>query len=138
MIDRLGLSPHPEGGHYRRTWEDPAGTAIYYLLSAGEWSTWHRVHGRAELWHFYAGAPLELATGGDGDAPGHESSVVVASDLAAGRVPQAAVPAGRWQRARTLGDWSLAGCTVAPPFTFDAFELLPEPGGRTPRGRESG
>ena len=48
-------------------------------------------------------------------------------DLDAAQRPQSVVPAGWWQRARTLGEWSLVGCTVAPPFTFDVFELAPGP-----------
>ena len=60
MIAALDLAPHPEGGHYRQTWIDAAGSAIYYLLRDGERSAWHRVRGRAEIWHHYAGAPLEL------------------------------------------------------------------------------
>jgi predicted cupin superfamily sugar epimerase len=42
---------------------------------------------------------------------------------AAGEVPQAVVPAHAWQAARSLGDWTLLGCTVAPGFVFDRFEL---------------
>ena len=123
VIATLRLAPHPEGGHYRETWADPAGTAIYFLLQAGESSAWHRVHGRAEIWHFYSGAPLELSV--DTQAPGSATTRVIrlGSDLMVGEQPQAVVPAGAWQRARSLGSWSLAGCTVAPPFTFDAFEL---------------
>ena len=65
IIEALGLVPHPEGGHYRETWREGSkprghGTAIYFLLREGERSHWHRVDA-AEIWHFYAGAPLELA-----------------------------------------------------------------------------
>jgi predicted cupin superfamily sugar epimerase len=66
LIDRLGLAPHPEGGHFRETCRDGEGrghsTAIYFLLKAGEASRWHRVDA-AEVWHFYRGAPLELRIG---------------------------------------------------------------------------
>ena len=68
IIEALGLRPHPEGGHYVETWRAeaafdarPAGTAIYYLLQRGERSHWPRVHA-AEIWHYYAGDPLALAT----------------------------------------------------------------------------
>lgn len=125
----LGLSPHPEGGAYVETWrapsgpgERPAGTAIYFLLRAGEVSRWHRVDA-AEAWHFYAGAPLELwiASGG-----GATTRHVLGIDLGTGERPQAVVPAEAWQSARSLGDWSLVGCTVAPGFEFAGFELAPE------------
>jgi len=138
VVALLDLSPHPEGGYYRQTWADDGGTAIYFLLRAGHPSAWHRVHGRAEVWHFYAGDPLELTVDGR-DRPGEpgepgtsvgsagdpngESTTVLGADLAAGQLPQAVVPAGWWQRATTTGEWTLVGCTVAPPFTFDVFEL---------------
>jgi len=124
VVALLDLSPHPEGGYYRQTWADDAGTGIYFLLRAGQPSAWHRVHGRAEIWHFYAGAPLALTVDG-GDRPGQRvEAVTLGVDLAAGERPQAVVPAGCWQRAATVGDWTLVGCTVSPPFTFDAFEIL--------------
>ena len=70
LIGSLDLAPHPEGGWYRRTWvapagegERPAGSAIYYLLLDGEVSAPHRIDA-TELWHFYAGDPLELTRGG--------------------------------------------------------------------------
>jgi predicted cupin superfamily sugar epimerase len=72
IIERLGLLPHPEGGWYAETWradavqgERPSGSAIYFLLRAGERSRWHRVDA-AEAWHFYAGDPLELCIAEDG------------------------------------------------------------------------
>jgi predicted cupin superfamily sugar epimerase len=122
VIARLGLAPHPEGGFYRETWAGEQGSAIYYLLRAGEWSRWHRVRDRVEIWHFYAGAAVELTT--DVDAPGTATErQELGSDLVRGEQPQLVVPAGVWQRARSLGDWSLVGCTVTPPFTFEAFDL---------------
>lgn len=136
IIRRLGLAPHPEGGHFRETWRDgdgPAGrahsTAIYYLLAAGEISAWHRVDA-AEIWHFYAGDPLELGISADGRAG---EVVVLGPDIAAGQRPQAVVPPHAWQSAKSLGAWTLAGCTVAPGFDFAGFEMAPagwEPGGR--------
>lgn len=135
VIARLALEPHPEGGAFRETFRDPGGhggrghsTAIYYLLRAGEVSRWHRVDA-AEVWHHYAGAPLALSISPDG---AEQESVTLGGDLAAGQQPQAVVPAGAWQSARSLGDWTLVGCTVAPAFEFAGFELAPEgwaPGG---------
>ena len=136
LIELLGLAPHPEGGWYRENWRDVAadggrgaGTAIYFLLAAGERSHWHRVDA-AEVWHHYAGAPLELAV-----AHGNDHDVtVLGPDVAAGETPQAVVEPRAWQAARSTGDWTLVGCTVAPAFDFDGFELAPS--GWTPDGWE--
>lgn len=121
IIRALRLTPHPEGGWFTETFRDEASTAIYFLLKAGERSHWHRVDA-AEAWHFYAGAPLELSLSDDGL---ETSTDVLGLDLAAGQRPQLVVPADVWQAARTLGDFTLVGCTVAPPFEFDRFELAP-------------
>ena len=121
VIELLELAPHPEGGWYRETWREPASTAILYLLKAGERSNWHRVD-KTEIWHFYAGSPLGLALSPDGRQGTHQ---VLGVDLAAGQRPQVVVPAGVWQAARPRGEWSLAGCTVAPAFEFAGFELAP-------------
>lgn len=131
LIKLLDLKPHPEGGHFRETFRDcglaPAGrdtdqgrghsTAIYFLLRAGELSHWHRVDA-AEVWHFYLGAPLELSIGGQ--------TYTLGPDIDRAQVPQIVVPAGAWQAARSLGDYTLVGCTVAPGFSFEHFELAPE------------
>jgi predicted cupin superfamily sugar epimerase len=98
-----------------------AGTAILFLLAAGERSHWHRVDAD-ELWHFHAGSSLRLWTS-DG-ARTHESTLGI--DLAAGERPQLRVPAGAWQAAESLGAWTLVGCTVSPAFEFAHFELAPE------------
>ena len=132
IIRRLGLKPHPEGGHYAETWRAPApagqrsaGTAIYFLLKGGERSHWHRVDS-AEAWHWYGGAPLALEISPDGKAIEEH---ILGLDLAAGQRPQAVVPVHHWQAARSLGDWSLVGCTVSPAFEFKGFEMAP-PGWR--------
>ena len=127
VIAALGLEPHPEGGLYRQTWADEAGTSIYFLLRDGAESAWHRLHGRAEIWHFYAGSPVELTMSERSPDDAAARTATLGVDLDAMQRPQSVVPAGWWQRARTLGEWSLVGCTVAPPFTFDAFELAPGP-----------
>jgi predicted cupin superfamily sugar epimerase len=129
VISLLGLAPHPEGGHYRQTFRDTrtidgraASTAIYFLLGRGERSHWHKVDA-VETWHYYAGAPLALQIAAD--AKGPIERVTLGPDLAAGERPQAIVPAHAWQAARSLGDWTLVGCTVAPGFEFAGFELAP-------------
>jgi predicted cupin superfamily sugar epimerase len=125
LIELLDLQPHPEGGHYVQTWRDPVdgerprGTAIYFLLCAGEVSHWHRIDS-VEIWHHYAGAPLELSTWVDGLAV---VTRVLGGDLTAGERPQLIVEAGEWQSARTLGPWTLVGNTVSPGFEFEHFEL---------------
>lgn len=121
-IEALNLKPHPEGGAYAETWVDEHSSAIYYLLRGAQESAWHRVAGRSEVWHHYAGAPLRLDISADGETAG---SYALGADLAAGERPQAVVPAGAWQCAVSTGEWTLVGCTVAPPFSFDAFELAP-------------
>ena len=132
IIALLELQPHPEGGYFRETYRDDtnlveggtraASTAIYFLLKAGQTSRWHKVDA-AETWHWYRGAPLEL-----GIAPpqGPADRVTLGNDLASGARPQAVVPPGYWQQARSLGDYTLVGCTVAPGFMFEKFELAEE------------
>lgn len=134
VVRLLGLAPHPEGGFFRETFRDaaPAGgrgasTAIYYLLREEDESAWHRVDA-AEVWHHYAGAPLDVTLSADG----RERTVLrLGTDLAAGERPQVVVPAGVWQAARPVSGWTLVGCTVAPAFDFAGFEMAPpgwEPG----------
>jgi hypothetical protein len=131
VIRHLSLVPHPEGGFYRETFRDrpvpglsrAASTAIYFLLAEGQLSRWHRVDA-VELWHWYAGAPLELAVTASMAAAPHAARL--GPDLAAGEAPQIVVPAGHWQQARSLGAWTLVGCTVAPGFEFAGFELAPD------------
>jgi predicted cupin superfamily sugar epimerase len=130
IIARLDLRPHPEGGHYRETFRDPRtdadgrarSTAIYFLLARGERSHWHRID-TVEVWHYYAGDALILQIVPNGGAP---RAVRLGSELAAGEVPQAIVPAQAWQAAESTGDWTLVGCTVAPGFDFAKFELAPK------------
>ena len=122
LIARLQLAPHPEGGHYRQTFIDSVpgararSTAIYFLLKAGEVSRWHRVDA-AEAWLYHRGAALELKIG--------RAVVMLGAAIDAGEQPQAVVPPGEWQMARTLGDYTLVSCTVAPGFDFAHYELPP-------------
>ncbi len=125
IIAALRLEPHPEGGWYRQTWEGPpvmgraSGTAILFLLRAGERSHWHRVDAD-EIWLWHAGAPLVLSMGRDA-----ASDTRLGPDVLAGECPQAVVPAGHWQAALTTGDWTLVSCTVSPGFRFAGFTLAP-------------
>ncbi len=131
IIRCLDLKPHPEGGHYRETFRDcvvqadgrAASTAIYFLLERGEISRWHRVVDAAEVWHWHAGAPLRLSVTASPDALRH---IILGGDVLGGQSPQAIVPAGDWQQAQSLGHWTLVGCTVAPGFLFERFEIASE------------
>ena len=125
IIAKLGLTPHPEGGHYRQTWiaegeGRAAGTCIYFLLKGGERSHWHRVDA-AEIWHFYSGAPLIVSIAETDLGPKQDH--LLGPDLANGQSPQVIVPAHHWQASETTGDYTLVGCTVSPGFMFETFEL---------------
>lgn len=139
IIDQLGMRPHPEGGWYVETFRDEAragtratSTAIYFLLEEGQSSAWHRVRDAVEVWHFHAGAPLELLVHEEG---GPVATIRLGIHLAVGERPQAVVPANAWQAARSLGAWTLVGCTVAPGFEFSSFEMAPT--GWSPSGHEA-
>jgi uncharacterized protein len=133
IIAALNLQPHPEGGWYRETFRDPqcdaqgrsVSSLIYFLLGTGDVSDWHRIDA-AEIWHYYAGAPLVLTISENG----HDASAYrLGPDLRSGERPQQIVPPGAWQTATSLGAWTLVGCTVAPAFDFAHFEMAP-PGWR--------
>lgn len=141
---RLGLAPHPEGGWYRETWRSDltlaaaalpagyggdrsAGTAVTYLLAAGESSAWHRVRS-TELWLWQGGDAVTLRLGGSGPRPEPEEGVVIGPDADAGQVLQAVVGAGVWQAAApATGADALVACLVVPGFDFADFELVPPP-----------
>jgi predicted cupin superfamily sugar epimerase len=147
-IEKLGLAPHPEGGYFRQTYKSglvipgnalshpgarAASTAIYFLLERENFSAFHRLRSD-EMWHFYAGSPLTVHVI---SPAGAYSNVVLGSDPEAGQVFQAVVLAGCWfgaegaknshfsQNRREMGHplFSLVGCTVAPGFEFDDFEM---------------
>lgn len=133
IIQQLNLSPHPEGGWYRQTWQAEnkgraTGTCIYFLLKAGERSHWHRVDA-TEIWLYHAGAPLVLSMAAHDAGPAQDH--LLTPDLTAG-APQLIVPEGHWQAARSTGDYTLVSCTVSPGFQFDGFELA-APGFDIPR-----
>lgn len=135
IIARLALQPHPEGGYYREVYRsesqvvhpDPgagqrsACTSIYFLLTEGDFSAFHRVRSD-EVWHLYAGGPLELFIIGQHGEFAHE---VLALDLGAGFQPQITVPANCLQAARPAPNvpWALCGCVVAPGFDFADFAM---------------
>ncbi|NKC32946.1 cupin domain-containing protein [Falsiroseomonas selenitidurans] len=128
LVAALGLAPHPEGGHYREMWRDVpaeggrgAGTAIHFLLDAGQRSHWHRVDA-AECWFWQAGGPLVLALSRDGTAV--DAEIRLGPGLGAGQALMGVVPKGWWQAAWPAADrWCLVSCTVSPAFDFAGFEL---------------
>ncbi|KAK5635876.1 hypothetical protein RRF57_011588 [Xylaria bambusicola] len=149
VIAALNLTPHPEKGFYIETFRDsngistststtttgdetstsdntrPHSTCIYYLLEGESGlSHWHRVLDAVEVWHYYAGAPLKLSLAWDDGTPVRD--VVLGQDLMAGERPQVVVQRGEWQHAQSLGDWTLVGCTVAPAFVFESFQMAKE------------
>jgi hypothetical protein len=138
-IEHLGLRPHPEGGWFAETWRhDPgdgsrgSGTAIYFLLEAGQRSHWHTIDA-VEIWHHLAGGPLSLHVAES--ARGPVRTLLLGPDLAAGERHQGIVPADAWQAAEPLGSAVLVSCTVSPAFSFEGFALARpgwEPGAGDP------
>jgi predicted cupin superfamily sugar epimerase len=126
IIDLLGLVPlQPEGGHVRQTWLDERSSAIYYLVVAPDFSGLHRLE-HLEIWAWHAGAAARMLLI---DAAGLVTEPVLGPDLAAGERPQVIVPAGTWQAAEPLGEWTLVSTFMAPPYsdevvTFTAAEDL--------------
>lgn len=127
------MKPHPEKGYFTETFRDSAtdaegrahSTQIYYLLEGESGlSHWHRVTDAVEVWHYYAGAPLQLSLSWDDGKP--VRNLVLGTDLPAGQRPQIVVERGEWQHALSLGDWTLVGCTVAPAFTMESFDMAKE------------
>lgn len=132
LIERYQLKPHPEGGWYherhrsQRNIGRPEGysghrsalTAIYFLLSEGDFSAFHTVRSE-EVWVHLAGAPLELALLGD-----QEQRLRLASPDEKGE-PLLVVPPDVLQAARSLGSFTFATCLVAPGFDFEDFRIPP-------------
>lgn len=134
-IKRLGLLPHPEGGYFRETYRSPlvlptealpdhggdrsSCTAIYFLVTANAPSRLHRL-ATDEVWHHYAGDPLELVVI---HPDGRLEYILLGSVDVQGCLPQAVVPAGTWFGGRVMGEYALCGCTMAPGFDFADFEL---------------
>tara|TARA_R110000868_G_scaffold177224_3_gene415563 strand:- start:3958 stop:4392 length:435 start_codon:yes stop_codon:yes gene_type:complete len=128
IIEALGMQRHPEGGWYVETWRDGAGpdgrsrgTAIYYLLEAGDRSHWHRVDA-TEIWHWHAGEALQLDLSEDGVV---QTRIMLGPDIASGQRPQGIVKPHVWQSASPCGAWTLVSCTVTPGFEFSGFEMAP-------------
>ena len=131
VIEKLDLKPLPEGGWYREIYRSSdrvhtsrgarsAITTIYYLLERNQVSRWHVV-AADEIWHFYEGSPLELLAY-DPRARAMVHSVL--SHTKEDHQPVAVIRKGLWQAARSLGDFSLVGCSVGPGFQFEDFQFV--------------
>ena len=138
IVERFRLEPHPEGGYFREVYrsstkfdhpdiaaadraERSAGTLIYFLLSGSDFSAFHRVRHSDEIWHLYAGGPLEIFVI---DAAGKLSCRRLTTEVTQGD-PTAIIPGDNWQSARLApgASWALGGCTVAPGFDYEDFEM---------------
>ncbi|PVI05785.1 hypothetical protein DM02DRAFT_610476 [Periconia macrospinosa] len=151
IIQQLGLTPHPEKGYFKETFRDGTtdsnnrsySTQIYYLLEGSDdTSHWHRVDA-TEVWHYYAGAPLSLelaapianssSSGAATDRKHDTKLATLGPDIFSEQQPQVVIDRNVWQRAKSLGNWTLVGCSVAPAFVESGFEMGPpgwEPGNK--------
>ena len=130
LIERLDLQPHPEGGWYRETWraaatsgERASGTAIHYLLEAGQRSHWHKVDA-TEVWLWHGGSALLLSTASEDAGP--VASVRLGADVLNGEVPQHVIAPHHWQAAQADRGWALVSCIVSPGFDFAGFVMAPD------------
>ncbi|WP_276363393.1 cupin domain-containing protein [Daejeonella sp. H1SJ63] len=136
LIQQYGLLPHPEGGFYKETYRSsesiplqglPArfsgerafSTAIYFLLVKKSFSAFHRIQSD-ECWHFYDGDSLQVHVL---HSNGSYELIRLGRNSKQGEVYQAVVPSGSWFASETSGEYSFVGCTVAPGFDFQDFEL---------------
>ena len=138
LIKQFDLEPHPEGGWYKQTYKSqeliavgslperfigdrPFSTAIYFLLEAGNFSAFHRIKSD-ECWHFYAGEPLLVYILRQ---EGALEIISLGNDIAGGQLFQYVVPANCWFASKPAPGslFSFVGCTVAPGFDFEDFEL---------------
>lgn len=137
-IERLRLERHPEGGYFRQTYRSdvviarealpirfggarPASTGIFFLLDGEDFSAFHRLHSD-EMWHFYEGSGLVVHVI---ETAGLYSKIHLGRNAEKGQVFQAVVMAGCWFASEVIDrkSYALAGCTVAPGFDFEDFEL---------------
>lgn len=126
------MQPHPEGGFFVEVHRSSHLTEIFFLLAAGDVSRWHRVRNADEVWHYYEGDPLELLTAG---TDFEQLDRHVLGPVTDGQRPVHVVETGVWQAARSTGDYTLVGCTVAPPFEFANFDMLRDDAAAAARAR---
>ena len=138
LIQKYNLEPHPEGGWYKQTYKSNEqipgnalperfganrtfSTAIYFLLEKENFSAFHRIKSD-ECWHFYAGDPLVIYVI---DHNEELKIISLGNDLEKGQAFQYVVPANCWFASRPApgSEYCFVGCTVAPGFEFEDFEL---------------
>lgn len=137
LVSKLDLLPHPEGGFYKELYRSEGVipkenlknfngnrnycTSIYFLLTSDNFSAFHRIK-QDEIWHFYEGSPLFVHVI---DKAGNYTKYHIGLGLENGEVPQFVVPAGCWfaSSVKNKKSYSFVGCTVAPGFDFEDFEL---------------
>ncbi|KAL6226814.1 hypothetical protein ACLB2K_000774 [Fragaria x ananassa] len=119
----------------------PVSTAIYFLLPTGDVSRLHRIP-CAETWHFYLGEPLTVVELNEVDGKVKLTNLGP-NFIDEDQQPQYTVPPNVWFGAFPTKDYnispdgaltkaaprdsethySLVGCTCAPAFQFQDFEL---------------
>ena len=122
IIKKLQMIPHPEGGYFKESYRNENISLIYYLLKKNEKSHWHRLT-KNEILHFYNGDPLKLLISKDGK---NIEEIILNNKINNDQIFHYIVKAGTWFSMESQGEYSLIGCTVAPPFDYDDFELAPK------------
>jgi uncharacterized protein len=137
-VEKYQMQSHPEGGFFAETYRSAEtidsvalpnrfggsrvySTGIYFLLESHHFSAFHRIQSD-EMWHFYSGCPLNVYYI---DNQGFMQIIRLGNNPDVGEVFQAVVPAGVWFGSKPAEEnsYSLVGCTVAPGFDFQDFEL---------------
>ena len=122
IIKKLQMIPHPEGGYFKESYRNENISLIYYLLKKNEKSHWHRLT-KNEILHFYNGDPLKLLISKDGK---NIEEIILNNKINNDQIFHYIVKAGTWFSMESQGEYSLIGCTVAPSFDYDDFELAPK------------
>ena len=122
IIEKLKMIPHPEGGYFKESYRNENVSLIYYLLKKNEKSHWHRLT-KNEILHFYNGDPLKLLISKDGK---NIKKIILNNEINKGQIFHYTIKAGTWFSMESQGEYSLIGCTVAPSFDYDDFELAPK------------
>lgn len=134
IVSKFEMQPHPEGGYFLETYrsdiaikpesfegERSCSTGIYFLIEKDNFSAFHRIKSD-EMWHFYAGNPLEVV---EITPDGELKTTTIGNDILNGEVPQYVVKKDRWfaSYCKDNEGFSFVGCTVSPGFDFSDFEL---------------
>lgn len=134
LIEKYSMQAHPEGGFYAEMHRDSrmvnaegfngqrsASTSIFFLLKEGQFSALHRIKSD-EVWHFYAGEPLEIW---EIERSGEMKCTLLGNPELEGATFLHVVKAGNWFGSRPArgSRFSFVGCTVAPGFDFQDFEM---------------